>query len=243
MKAMKFLAVCFTLVGLYVFSVESQAHHLHDRFDRVNHATQVVNVDFLNVRRGPGRGYRAFAVLRLGERVEVLRTSHRWAKVQFRGYRGWVSQRHLRPIKRHHRHAPRKRFGLVNGNRFGFAFMFSNITAIVHRCASVSGERVRIPETWIRWTLVAKRGIGRGYVRTGCCRYKLESVATTRARRVCTMVTSCRLPDCRYWTHRRSPKADLACETVASEDADSQQHPYSDAGRRRYRQNLRSRCW
>mgnify|MGYP001992238850 CR=1 FL=1 len=167
MKAMKFLAVCFTLVGLYVFSVESQAHHLHDRFDRGNHATQIVNVDFLNVRRGPGRGYRAFAVLRLGERVEVLRTSHRWAKVQFRGYRGWVSQRHLRPIKRHHRHAPRKRFGLVNGNRFGFAFMFSNTSRQSFIVARLfPGERVRILKRGSRWTLVAKRGIGRGYVCT-----------------------------------------------------------------------------
>ena len=167
MKAMKFLAVCFTLVGLYVFSVESQAHNLHDRFDRGNHATQIVNVDFLNVRRGPGRGYRAFAVLRLGERIEVLRASNRWAKVQFRGYRGWVSQRHLSPIKRHHRHAPCKRFCLVTGNRFGFAFMFSNTSRQSFIVARLfPGERVRILKRGSRWTLVAKRGIGRGYVRT-----------------------------------------------------------------------------
>ena len=119
MKAMKVLAVFFTVLGLYVFSVESHAHPSHDRHNGARDATQIVSADFLNVRRGPGRGYPAVAVLRLGERVDVLRTSRHWSKIQFRGIRGWVSARYLRPLARHHHHKPRKRFARIQGNRFG----------------------------------------------------------------------------------------------------------------------------
>lgn len=49
----------------------------------------------VNVRSGPGPGYRVVDTLRRGERVEVDRCRSGWCFVEKRGPDGWVSARYL----------------------------------------------------------------------------------------------------------------------------------------------------
>ncbi len=51
----------------------------------------------LNLRAGPGTGYKVIGGLPPGERVKVLRTAGRWSHVKRRsGARGWVFSAYLR---------------------------------------------------------------------------------------------------------------------------------------------------
>jgi uncharacterized protein YgiM (DUF1202 family) len=158
--------------GLTLIGAEASAHHRHDSggYDngrRSTAATQVVTADSLHVRRGPGRGFRAIAVLRHGEHVQVLANLRGWSKVRTRHVVGWASSRFLSSKTRGQSHRSRPRFASIEGNRFGFAFMFERANRrafIVGRL--FPGERVRVLDRGHKWTLVAKRGIGRGYVRT-----------------------------------------------------------------------------
>ncbi|WP_297110631.1 SH3 domain-containing protein [uncultured Devosia sp.] len=49
----------------------------------------------LNVRSGPGTGYRAIDVLDRGERVQVERCQSGWCRINHNGPDGWVSARYL----------------------------------------------------------------------------------------------------------------------------------------------------
>lgn len=150
----------------------------------------------LNVRTGPSTRYRAIGVVHRGEPVEILDSSGGWYRIRSHGLTGWASGSYIRPVAyaehRHEyddddygndryrdyddrdydrdyddrRHAGR--FAVIGPNRFGYANMFDGPGRNYRIIARLrEGERVRIIDRGRRWTLVGKRGVGRGYVRSG----------------------------------------------------------------------------
>ena len=74
--------------------------------------------------------------------------------------------RHTRPAHSH-RFNSRRDFAVISPNRFGFANVFEQPGRFGRILAQlVQGERVRVLERGRRWTLIRKRGIGVGYIRT-----------------------------------------------------------------------------
>lgn len=58
-----------------------------------------VTATALNVRTGPGTGYRVFTTLRRGAIVDEISRSGNWARVQVNGRTGYVYKRYIRPAQ------------------------------------------------------------------------------------------------------------------------------------------------
>lgn len=64
----------------------------------------------VNMRSGPGVGYRVKAVVPRGARVRVRYCRRSWCNVRFRGIRGWVSRRYISRQGRRTYRRPRYRY-------------------------------------------------------------------------------------------------------------------------------------
>ena len=148
------------------------SHHAHSPSNQ-----GYVTAQSLNVRSGPGTQYRRVGVLRQGEPVDIVSRSGNWYQIRGSHGTGWVSRSYISiaqaPVYRNeHRrsyrtHRPRRHFAVIAPHRYGFVNMFEGPGRRYHIKAQLpAGERVRVLEYGRRWTLVGKRGLGRGYVRS-----------------------------------------------------------------------------
>jgi uncharacterized protein YraI len=157
--------------------------------------TGVVTASALNVRSGPGVYHHAVGVVHGGERVGIHDYANGWYEISTRRINGWVSGSYIqtsdyydddrRPYddyrEYHHdndgyaKPPPRRgrgRFAVIGRNRWGYINMFDGPGRRYPVIARLSeGERVRIIDEGPRWTLVGKRGVGRGYVRSRFLEY------------------------------------------------------------------------
>ena len=128
----------------------------------------------LNVRSGPGTRYTRIGVLHRGDPVEVVSRSGNWYQIRGSRGTGWVSGSYIsiRPSpgyrdRYRHSYRTRARFAVVSPRRYGFANMFDGPGRRYHVVAQLpAGVRVRIIEYGRKWSLIGKRGLGRGYIRT-----------------------------------------------------------------------------
>ena len=150
-----------------------------------------VTASALNIRSGPGAYNPAIGVLHNGARVTIHDYANGWYRISSHRISGWASGSYIRPIgsgyssdhDRHHgypddryddrryakppRRRSRRRIATIGSNRWGYANMFDGPGRRYQVIARLgAGERVRVIEPGDRWTLVSRRGVGRGYVRS-----------------------------------------------------------------------------
>ncbi|MGF1527890.1 MAG: SH3 domain-containing protein [Candidatus Competibacterales bacterium] len=143
----------------------------------------VVTAEALNVRRGPSTRYLPMGLVYRGERVRILDESGGWYRIAADGLMGWSSGVYIQPIEPRqrqrdprrepegYREPPRERyrpdFAFIRPSRFGYVNVFDGPGRDYRLIGQLDeGQRVQVLESGRRWTLIAKRGFGRGYVRS-----------------------------------------------------------------------------
>ncbi|MBB4053448.1 uncharacterized protein YraI [Devosia subaequoris] len=125
------------------------ARYLTDRGDSGGQQNSGSNADIsgnaratvaLNVRSGPGTGYRAVDVLDRGERVQVERCQSGWCRINHNGPDGWVSARYLANVSgggNNQSDGPDVNFSISTPN---FSFSIGNGGSFDPRPGRPSGE-------------------------------------------------------------------------------------------------------
>jgi uncharacterized protein YraI len=156
----------------------------------------VVTISALNVRSGPSASDPPVGVVNRGERVRIHNYVNGWYEISTRRLSGWASGSYIEPVDDYGRDRPRHddrrdydrprhddrrrydepeyaepssrdRFAVIGRNRRGYVNMFDGPGRDYQVVGRLSeGERVRVIEAGRHWTLVGKRGVGRGYVRS-----------------------------------------------------------------------------
>ncbi len=131
--------------------------------------TGTVTANSLNVRSGPGTNFRVVGVLRRGEQVTILERSGGWLRVAAGRDRGWVAGNYISTYYANQRpYSHRGRDIDIISSRFGSANVFAGPGRTYDLVAKLdNGVSVRVIERGREWTLIAKEGVGRGYVRSG----------------------------------------------------------------------------
>lgn len=165
-------------------------------FARTSRASEgIVTASALNVRTGPGAYNPAVGVVYGGTRVTIHDEAHGWYRISAHRISGWASASYIRPVggydyshdnprrdddRDYGRHDyddrdrdrgrgrdRQRQFAVVGHNHWGYANMFDGPGRRYQVIARLdAGERVRVIEPGRRWTLVGKRGVGRGYIRS-----------------------------------------------------------------------------